>query len=1168
MLIGIAAFEWRYVTRRVTFAAAAIVLAGLGFVLAKTGFGAQDIHVNSPYAVAYSIAFLSLTSVFALTVLVAPSLLRDTEHHMAEIVYSTAVTKTEYLLGRLAGSFLAAAAAFVFGVAGMVAGALTHEPERIAAYQPMGYAWAFAVLALPSMAFVAALLFTIAAVTRSTLATYIGGVVVYVLYFAAAVVAGSPLLASSGPVSAQEMAIAALVDPFGLSAIFEQTRYWTAAERDVRRLALSGSLLVNRVIWTVAAAALVALAHRAFAFRVVSGRRRAEQDEIGPVVVAEAYRPATVATSTPAAALVSSIRLEAGALLRSWPFVAVLILWAGSAFMTVFEELRRAEYGTALFPTAGLIVQHLGQPLLLFGVLVIVYFAGELVWRERMAGVAEIVDATPASSAVFLVSKTIALWILIGVLIAVAIAVGMVLQLTSGYRPMQPHLLASLFWFGGAPLALFAVLAILIQAVAPNRHAGLLGTMAAAVVLPLGGPGAPDHPLLRYGFAGTVPYSEMNGFGPAATVFASLVAYWSAFAGLLAVFAIGIWRRGTDVSLAKRLRHVRRGLGRPAQLVAIACVLAWLGLGGRLFHQMNVVSAYQTADDRAAWRVDYERAYADVDARPQPAIAHIEAAFDLHPAERRYGIRGRYRLANRTGETITSVTVTMPSGVRVSAMTLDGRPPSGADERLRVRTFEASMAPGASGELAFALEVDRGPASVGVEHDIVGNGSFVFGASVLPALGYRRAYEIDDPVERRRRGLPEQAVRPPSEPHLATFDLVVTAPADQVIVAPGIVRETGVTDGRGFTRFSVDRPVQPILAVAAARYAIARTRVGEIDVEVLHHPGHAVNVARIVAAAARSLEYCIRAYGPYPYPTLRIAETPAYDDRFGGYALPGVVYLTEDRAFLTDQRDASRTDIVTKRTAHEVAHQWWGHQAAPAAGPGASAVVETTARYTELMVLKERYGEAAVRPTLVVELGRYLAGRRGEAEVPLDRVENQAYIYYAKGALVMTALQALIGEARVNEGLRSVIARVNAGGSQPTASDLGDALRAVTPAEHRAQLEEWWSGVVLYDLRVASARAARLADGRFRVDARIEGTRTERVEGAETTRPIADAVEIAVYADHPDRSDAPPLYVGRHDVHGTADVSVTVSAEPRYVVVDPNLRRIDRNPDDNLRRVE
>jgi hypothetical protein len=496
----------------------------------------------------------------------------------------------------------------------------------------------------------------------------------------------------------------------------------------------------------------------------------------------------------------------------------------------------------------------------------------------------------------------------------------------------------------------------------------------------------------------------MNGFGPALGVFHRLSGYWSAFAGLLAVATIGLWRRGTDTGLRGRLRALPRSLSRPLRVVAVSCAVACAGLGAVLFRQMNVMNAYETPDQRLAWRAGYERAYGALAGIPQPSIAHITAAVDLFPEERRYRIRGAYHLENRAAEPVTSVLVSVPRGVRVLALTLDGRPPSRDDVRFRTRVFDASLPPGATAELAFEVEVDRRPAAVSVLNDVVANGTFVFGPEVLPAIGYRRGYEIDDPAERRRRALPEQVVPAPRAPELATYDMTVIGPADQAVVAPGVVVGYGVDGARRWTRFAVDHPVQPILAFASARYAVARATAAGVDIEVLHHPGHAANVPRILEAAARSLEYCVREFGPYPYRALRIAETPAYDERFGGYALPGVIYLTEDRAFLTDQRDPARIDIVTKRTAHEVAHQWFGHQAVPPEGPGASAVVETPARYVELMVLKERYGAASLRPVLSVELGRYLSGRRGEAEVPLERVEDQAYLYYAKGALVMAAL--------------------------------------------------------------------------------------------------------------------------------------------------------------------
>ena len=40
-------------------------------------------------------------------------------------------------------------------------------------------------------------------------------------------------------------------------------------------------------------------------------------------------------------------------------------------------------------------------------------------------------------------------------------------------------------------------------------------------------------------------------------------------------------------------------------------------------------------------------------------------------------------------------------------------------------------------------------------------------------------------------------------------------------------------------------------------------------------------------------------------------------------------------------------------------------------------------------------------------------------ELPLDRVENQRYIHYRKGSLVMYLLQERIGEDAVNRALRA-----------------------------------------------------------------------------------------------------------------------------------------------------
>ena len=80
-------------------------------------------------------------------------------------------------------------------------------------------------------------------------------------------------------------------------------------------------------------------------------------------------------------------------------------------------------------------------------------------------------------------------------------------------------------------------------------------------------------------------------------------------------------------------------------------------------------------------------------------------------------------------------------------------------------------------------------------------------------------------------------------------------------------------------------------------------------------------------------------------------------------------------------------------------------------------LVETLAQYSALMVMKQKYGAAKMQRFLHYELDRYLLGRGTEQkkELPLSRVENQPYIHYHKGSLVMYALQDYIGEDKVNQ---------------------------------------------------------------------------------------------------------------------------------------------------------
>src|SRR5262249_41689882 len=154
-------------------------------------------------------------------------------------------------------------------------------------------------------------------------------------------------------------------------------------------------------------------------------------------------------------------------------------------------------------------------------------------------------------------------------------------------------------------------------------------------------------------------------------------------------------------------------------------------------------------------------------------------------------------------------------------------------------------------------------------------------------------------------------------------------------------------------------------------------------------PAHGYNVDRMMEGMKKSLDYFGTSFSPYQYRQMRILEFPGYE-RFA-QSFANTVPFSEAIGFVADLRDPDAIDYVFYVTAHELGHQWWGHQLIGARVQGVTMLDETFAQYSALMVQEHEYGQAKMRRFLKYELDRYLLGRGGEVaeELPLALNENQ-----------------------------------------------------------------------------------------------------------------------------------------------------------------------------------
>ncbi len=1195
MFASITLFELKYQLKNPVFWVVSVLffLMTFGAVTVdeiQIGSGG-NVHVNSPSAITEIHLILSLFFMFVTTAFVANVVVRDDESGFGPMVRATRVSKFDYLIARFTGAFLAAALAFLCVPLAIFIGSLMPwlDPETLGPNRLGDYLQAWAVLALPNIFFTSAIFFAVATVTRSMMGSYVGVVVFLVAYLVITGIAGD---------KPEYRDIAAVVEPFGLAAVGNATRYWTAAEANSQMPALAGALLANRLI--VIAFGLVTLGFALWRFsftqKALSAKAAARADR--KLARAAAVPPTLVQSLPPtrpdqagAARLWSRIRFEMLQLFRSPAFFVLMIvgLFNAGGGLWFFGEL----YGTPSRPATFALIDQLRGSFGIIPIIIAIYYAGELVWRDRQVKFHEIIDATSLPNWAYLVPKVLGLSAVLLCVLLISVVAAVLLQLARGFDAIA--LGQYMLWYAlpfTAEMLLLAVLAIFVQALSPNKYVGwalMTVYLVAGIVLSQMGF---EHPLYLYGETPRVQFSDMNAdrLGGAAAWWLRL--YWAGWALLLSVLAHLLWRRGNDVSLKPRLRLL------PGRLRGVPLLLIGAGLAGSaatgsyIYTNTNVLNEYRNRDDAEIWQADLEREYRRYERLPQPRATAMVMTVDLKPAQRRFDAHGRYTLVNDTGAPISTLHVRLADrDTRLLKLAVPGTRVERDDQRFnyRILRFDRPLAPGAVTTLEFTSQRwHRGFPARGQDRTLIENGTFLNNSDFAPIIGMSRDGLLTDRITRRKRGLEgELRAARLGDPRgqmrndlgnapWVTSDITVITDADQTAIAPGDKVAEQVAGGRRTVRFVSTTPILAFFSVQSARYAEARGMATladgrRIPLTVYHHPDHGWNSARMISAMQASLAYYTKNFGPYQFNHARIIEFPAYAEFAQAFA--GTVPYSEAIGFLANAAEPDKIDYVTYITAHELGHQYWGHQIVPTETQGSSLVVETMAQYSALMVMKQLYGADKMRRFLKYELDSYLRNRGNEAieELPLARVENQGYIHYRKGSVVLYLLQDRLGEARVNAMLAGLLRRYRLSGPPFMSPQvLVDGFKSLArTAEERTLVSDLLERITIFDLKASTATTRRLPNGRWETRLTVvAGKAHADGKGVETPAALADSIDVGLFTAKPgqgafDRRNV--LMMTRMKIKSGTQTLVLISKDkPAVAGIDPYAKYVDRNSDDNL----
>jgi hypothetical protein len=1050
--------------------------------------------------------------------------------------------------------------------------------------------------------FAGCIFFALVSLTKKVMLAYAGGAILFITY----------LITLTLTQDIENKDLVSLLDPFGLGTYQNIIQYWTPEEQNSMTVPFQGMLIWNRLIWVGLGLFALLFALFKFDFQTFLNKNytsKKKNDNVDKDNASAAF------TKIPSVSKVFSkslnVRLlfdlaymEFKNIVRDNFFIAILI--AAVLFLFFDAWFGSPIYGTPSLPLTYYMLEMKNGTYIILIFILIVFMTGEVLHRERNVNYDQIFGSLPLPNRLVYGSKFLALAMISFVLVNIIMISGVFNQIIKGYYNFEFEMyFTDLYLIEFPKYIILVLLAFFVHSVVTKKFMGHV--IAIAIWLFLFGLNQiadVNNNLYLYSYTPSYTISDMNGFGHFGEALFWFRTYWLACGSALLVIGYLFWKRGTDSGIKARWQIAKERLNVRTITAFVIFLAIFVGSGIFINYNTRTVNNYKTEKQGIIDRAEYEKQLGKYDKIAQPKVIDVKVNADLFPEKRSAKVKVTYLMVNKSNQVIDSLHLNWGAeGLlkkEVNTFTIEGKKPKLGkrykDFGYEIYAFDKPFQP--NDTITMVLEITgsyKGFPNEGSGSDIVYNGTF-FNNNFIPSFGYDAGGELTSDQDRKKYNLPIKDYSLPlqsdawglsnllfnDDGDFITFEGTVSTAPDQIAIMPGYLQKEWKENGRKYYRYKMNTELDFFYNISSAAYDVHREiwtgKSGEkVNIEIYHHPTHTYNIDRFVKAVRHSMDYYSENYGPYQYTQMRILEFPRYSTF--AQSFPNTVPFAESFGWVGDFSDPNDLDYVYMVTAHEVAHQWWAHQVTPSATRGANQIAESMSEYSSLMVMKKEYGVDAMQQFLKEELDRYLSGRANESkfEKTLMDNDNQDYVWYQKGGLVLYGLQDLIGEKKLNNAFKAYMeaARFRPKAPFTTTLEWYDYMKAATPAALQYYLDDSFKKITLYSNRVTKATYKKVANDNYQVTLEVESIKNYFDGNGKliATGDKPNMLEIAVF-DNDIKNKAgmtikSPLVLKKLWVKpGKSTFTYTTKKLPIKAGIDPYNKMIDRIPNDNLIPVE
>ncbi|WP_449403964.1 M1 family aminopeptidase [Flavobacterium aurantiibacter] len=1186
-----------YVYSAIFFLFAFFLMAdSLGYFDALSSTTTSNQFANSPLAINSAINGLSTFIYFLLPGIIGTVIYRDYRYNVHPVMYSYPFEKPAYFFGKFLSGFTISIIITLFiGIGIYLATILPFaNPDLLGPQRFDAYWQAYLYFVLPNMFFYGVIVFVVVTITRNA---SVGFLTVLILIIGQSVV-------QSYASDAENRAIAAYLDPFGYEALSYYTQYWTVYERNNLALPFEGYIIYNRLLWLGISLLILGLIYRAFSFsqngitlfKSKKSERFTKENFSAILRVNLPEVTLDFSAKTTLNNILHFTGFELRYILKNWLFIVIFFVAVLFLFLVFFTL--GVIFGTKTLPLTSTLLSGANVVNLFINALTFL-FAGLLIHRGTISRMNLLVDSTPTSNFALVAPKFLALILMQAAVLFSVIIAGVGYQAINGFTDFELDKyffhLYGIVWIN---LIIWACLALFVQSWVRNYLIGFFILLATSIVLTFLPSMGVEQIIFLFNEDPGYAYSNLDGYGATLPPYFLYKVYWLLLGSVLLLIGFGLYRRGISSNAKERLQNFKRTFTKP---IAVACSLlffSFIGLGGKIYYENNIREKRKTALEFEKEAVLWEKKYKKYENTQQPRIVEVNVNLEIYPETRDFVAKGKYYLKNKSGQPIDTLIINYQKGTTYTSAEKWQKISIDTVLNFDILKLEKALAPGDS--LLFEFTMKNKPNTLfNSDSPILYNGTFI-NNGMFPSFGYNDGGEITDNDLRKKYNLPPKDRMPSpydmkarqntyisSDSDWIRFQATIGTAGDQIAIAPGYLQKQWKEKGRNYFHYKMDQKMLNFYAFNSGRYEVLRDKWNNVNIEIYYHKDHTYNLDRMVKGIKKGLDYYSANFSPYQHKQVRIIEFP---ETSGGFAqsFANTIPFSEGLGFVADvdDTDENAVDYPFAITAHEVAHQWWAHQVIGANVQGATVLSESLSEYSSLKVLEHQYGKGQMRKFLKEALDSYLQGRAFESkkEQPLMFNENQQYIHYNKGSLVLYALSDYIGEAKFNAALKSFIQK-KAYQEAPytTAVEFVEEIDSITPDSLKYLINDMFREITTYSNSLENAKVEDLKNGKYRVTINFSVTKqyadgngkerftnkagksiTGTVRGKKvTSAPLADYIELGIFGKDKTQKEK-ALYLKKVKVDKISNtVSIIVNEKPTEVGIDPYNKLIDVNSTDN-----